>query len=286
MENTTKERRYTTPEQKIEIINSPLSNIELAKIYGIPNTSVSQIRRRAGIMKIGGTGGAYNRKLTDDQIKEIIETTTPSRELAAKFHVTYEAVWLTRKKHGVELPKREQKARVDLSKEQKAEILKSKLTNKELAKIYDVAAKTISGIRTRANAGLGKGGGGYIKLTEEQRNELLKSKESCSYFARKFNVSVSCVSRTRLRAGITSFQVKKQPREKEVKPIKQPVKKRTINIKKTQLEEENIRREKALEISKRFENSDADKVKAGTHIWVNIMPRGRVLRKINQEICK
>src|SRR6478609_3053355 len=167
----------------------------------------------------------------------------------------------------------ERKKPTYLTPAQKIEIVNSNLKNCELVKLYNSNPKTISQIRIRAKKNLGItgqiGGGNNRKITEEQIDQVLNDKKTPSkQLAEKFNVHYKTIYDYRKKHGIVLEKKEKIIFEKEKKPIvikklvkkeKQPLKKRTVNEKKTFLEEENIRREKAIEISKKFETSDADK---------------------------
>lgn len=100
-------------------------------------------------------------------------------------------------------------AKKHLTEEQKKEIISSKLNNHQLADIYGCSHKTISSVRCRAGAGVGKESGGNYKLTKDQIQEIITSELGTVELAKKFSITPQHISKIKRKNGVARVKSEK-----------------------------------------------------------------------------
>lgn len=88
-----------------------------------------------------------------------------------------------------------------LTETDKQEIIKSDLKNTELAKIYGVSHKTISGVRVKA--GVKRLSQGNLKLTAEQIEEIKRNELGTVELSKKFNITPQHISVMKRKLGVS-----------------------------------------------------------------------------------
>lgn len=120
-------------------------------------------------------------------------------------------------------------AKKHLTQEQKKEIIASKLNNHQLGEIYEISHRTISAIRCRAGAGVGRETGGNFKLTKEQIAEIIISDLTNVELAKIYSITPQHLSKIRRKHGVARFKAENGTKEK--KEPKYRIRKVTSEIK-------------------------------------------------------
>lgn len=105
METVKKKQVILKPHERKQIIESTLNNIEAGKKWGVAPSTVSKIRRAAGII-IGkgnrsGSKRVPRRKITIKQEDEIIKSSLSGVVLGKEYGVTPATISKIRLKHGI-----------------------------------------------------------------------------------------------------------------------------------------------------------------------------------------
>lgn len=202
------------------------------------------------------------------------------------------------------------KYKMHLTNYQRQEIIKSTESNIALAKIYNVIPATISQIRVKAGVGVGRGSAGNFKLTKDQRQEIIDSDLPNVELAKIYGIAANHVSKIKVKAGKGRFRspkgeskrkkekstkevsiaVKfklldsKKPKPEKAKPLKVHVEKVKLQASMSFEEQQYLIRQKAKESQKKQTLTDSEKLKLGTHKWIERVDRfgkkSKVLSKI------
>lgn len=99
-----------------------------------------------------------------------------------------------------------------LTAEQKQDIINSKLTNKELAVIYNVSQQSISGIRIRAGKGIGRSTPvGHRRVSDEHMAMILNPDLRIVDVFKATGVSQKHIAKVRKKNGILGVRASKRP---------------------------------------------------------------------------
>jgi len=230
------------------------------------------------------------KKLTPEQITEIIRSKEPYLKLAAKYGVTKRTISTYKIEAGAS-NKKGPAPKITL--QQEWEIIKSKLSCAKLAEIYPLSKARISQIRVAAGVQGDKGNRrGETKITAEQMADILNPRLAVKELVSKHNISEGYIYRIRREKGIKNPSTKPPGinyMEKEMKAAlsrqksivtKKKVDKKVTESKKTMFQVEQERLTEAKKISEQHRMSDIEKIKSGLWHWIPAHIRGRKLVKI------
>ena len=232
------------------------------------------------------------KKLTPEQITEIINSKQPYLVIAAKYGVSKRTV----SNYKIEAGASNKKGPAPkITLQQEWEIIKSKLSCAKLAEIYPLSKARISQIRVAAGVQGDKGNRrGETKITPEQMADILNPRLAVKELVSKHNISEGYIYRIRRDKKIKNPSNKPPGinfMEKEMKAALSRQKKvldefrikskaKAVPMQRTMFEVEQERLKQARINAANHVLTEKEKIDSGLWHWINAPIRGKKLVKI------
>ena len=232
------------------------------------------------------------KKLTPEQITEIIRSKEPYLKLAAKYGVTKRTISTYKIEAGAS-NKKGPAPKITL--QQEWEIIKSKLSCAKLAELYPLSKARISQIRVAAGVQGDKGNRrGETKITTEQMADILNPRLAVKELVSKHNISEGYIYRIRRDKKIKNPSTNPPGinyMEKEMKAALSKQKKvldefriksktKAVPMQRTMFEVEQERLKQARINASNHVLTEKEKIDSGLWKWIDAPIRGRKLVKI------
>lgn len=225
--------------------------------------------------------------LTEDQEVHIKNVSLTTRQVEEITGISQGMVSKFRMKMGIETNHKKFTKQIILTPEQEELIRDLSLSGVQVAKITGFNSSYVNQKRARWDLSYKDANNlsktGEIEFTDEQKELIQNPKYTLKELAKKLGNSPTTISKERKKLGVVKQNKPKPEKETFVTKEKEVYAKTKLQANMSNYELAYLNRKESKEAARKFYMSDADKIKAGTHKWVERLDRGikcKVLTKI------